>query len=86
MSATEQRLIEKIKHLSLQHLAEVEDFVNFLRALEDDQRITQASAKIAEASFAAVWNNEEDAAYDVRLNQRNDQSAQKAVQDGEPKQ
>ena len=64
MNATEQMLIEKIKQLSLQRLAEVEDFVDFLRAREDEQRLTQAAAKMAEASFAAVWNNDADAAYD----------------------
>lgn len=64
MNATEQMLIEKIKQLSLQRLAEVADFVDFLRAREDEQRLTQAAAKMAEASFAAVWNNDADAAYD----------------------
>lgn len=64
MNATEQMLIEKIKQLPLQRLAEVEDFVDFLRARDDEQRLTQAAAKMAEASFAAVWNNDADAAYD----------------------
>jgi hypothetical protein len=64
MSATEKVLIEKIKQLPPQRLAEVEDFVDFLRTREDEQRLTQAAAKVAEASFATVWNNDEDAAYD----------------------
>ncbi|MDK9712578.1 MAG: DUF2281 domain-containing protein [Sulfuritalea sp.] len=64
MNATEQVLIEKIKQLPPQRLAEVEDFVDFLRTREDEQRLTQATAKVAEESFAAVWNNDEDAAYD----------------------
>ena len=64
MSATEQVLIEKIRQLPPQRLAEVEDFVDFLRTREDEQRLTQSAAKASEASFAAVWNNDEDAAYD----------------------
>lgn len=64
MSATEQALIEKIRQLPPQRLAEVEDFVDFLRTREDEQRLTQAATKVAEASFVAVWNNDEDAAYD----------------------
>jgi len=64
MSATEQGLLDKIKQLTPQRLAEVEDFVDFLRTREDEQRLTQAAAKVVEASFAAVWNNDEDAAYD----------------------
>lgn len=64
MTATEQVLIEKIKQLPPQRMAEVEDFVDFLRAREDDQRLTHAAAKASEASFAAVWDNDDDAAYD----------------------
>lgn len=64
MSATEQVLIEKIRQLPPQRLAEVEDFVDFLRTREDEQRLTRAAARASEASFAAVWNNDEDTAYD----------------------
>jgi uncharacterized membrane protein len=64
MTATEQALIEKIRQLPRQRLAELEDFVDFLRTREDEQRLTQAATKVAEGSFAAVWDNDEDAAYD----------------------
>jgi hypothetical protein len=64
MNAAEQNLIEKIKQLAPQRLAEVEDFVDFLRARDDEQRLTHAAAKASEGSFAAVWDNDEDAAYD----------------------
>lgn len=64
MSASEQGLIEKIRQLPPQRLAEVEDFVDFLRAREDEQRLTQAATRVSEPSFAMVWNNDEDAAYD----------------------
>jgi hypothetical protein len=63
VSATEQALIEKIRQLSPQKLAEVEDFVDFLRA-RDEHRLTQAAAESSEAAFAKVWDNAEDAAYD----------------------
>ena len=64
MTASEQILIEKIKQLPPQRMAEVEDFVDFLRAREGEQRLTHAAAKASEASFARVWDNDEDAAYD----------------------
>ena len=64
MSATEQVLIDKIRQLPPQRLAEVEDFVDFLRTREDEQHLTQAATRASQASFAAVWNNDEDAAYD----------------------
>lgn len=64
MSANEQLLIEKIRQLPPQRLAEVEDFVDFLRTREDERRLVHAAAKVSETSFAAVWDNDEDAAYD----------------------
>lgn len=64
MTAAEQALIDKIKQLPPRRMAEVEDFVDFLRAREDEQRLTQAASKASEASFAQVWDNDEDAAYD----------------------
>ncbi|WP_295391758.1 hypothetical protein [uncultured Thiodictyon sp.] len=64
MSVAEQVLLEKIRQLPPQRLAEAEDFADFLRTREDDRRLTQAAARAGEASFAAVWDNDEDAAYD----------------------
>ncbi len=64
MTAIDRNLIEKLQKLPAQRLAEVEDFVDFLRIREDELRLTQTAAKMAEASFAAVWHNDEDAAYD----------------------
>lgn len=64
MSAPEQVLIEKIRQLPPQRLAELEDFVDFLRTREDEQRLTLAAARASEASFTAVWDNDEDAVYD----------------------
>lgn len=59
-----QALIEKLKDLPPQRIAEVEDFVDFLRARGHEQRLTHAAGKASEASFAAVWDNDEDSAYD----------------------
>jgi hypothetical protein len=64
MTATEQVLFDKIKQLPPQRMAEVEDFVDFLRAREDEHHFTRAATKASEASFAKVWDNDEDAAYD----------------------
>jgi hypothetical protein len=64
MNALDQALFDKIKQLTPQRLAEVEDFVDFLRSRDDEQRLTYAAAKAGEASFAEVWDNDDDAAYD----------------------
>ena len=41
-----QALIEKIKQLPPQRMVEVEDFVDFLRLREDEQRLVQAAQKV----------------------------------------
>ena len=64
MTASEHVLIDKIKQLSPERMAEVEDFVDFLRAREHEQGLTRAAARASEESFAAVWENDDDAAYD----------------------
>lgn len=63
MSATEMTLIEKIRQLAPWQRTAVEDFIDFLKT-RDEQRLTRAMAKASEPSFAAVWDQEEDAAYD----------------------
>ena len=57
-------LIEKLKSLPPQRRAEVEDFVDFLKSREDEQRLTHAAAQASEPAFRAVWDNPDDAEYD----------------------
>ena len=57
-------LVRQDQAASPQRLAEVEDFVDFLREREAEQRLTHAAANASEASFAQVCDNDEDAAYD----------------------
>ena len=58
-----EELLEKIKNLPPERIAEVEDFVDFL-AQRDDRRLVEAAIRMSEDSFREVWDNEEDAAYD----------------------
>lgn len=60
----EQAILAKLKTLPPQRLAEVEDFVDFLRSRDEDRRLVQAAARSAETSFAKVWDNDDDAEYD----------------------
>ena len=60
----EQDLIEKIRRLPEDKLAEVEDFVDFLRQRQEDRRLAQAVTGVSEAAFAQVWDNPDDAEYD----------------------
>lgn len=64
MNAAAYQLAEKILQLPQLRQAEVADFVDFLRAREQDRALVQAAAQTATASFAAVWDNDSDADYD----------------------
>ena len=59
-----QALIEKLKRLPPERRAEVEDFVDFLRTRDEERALVRAASKTSEASFAKLWNNDDDAAYD----------------------
>lgn len=57
-------LLAKLKSLPPQRLAEVEDFVDFLRSRDGDHRLTLSASAASQASFAKVWDNDDDAEYD----------------------
>ncbi|OGA68140.1 MAG: toxin-antitoxin system, antitoxin component, Xre family protein [Betaproteobacteria bacterium RIFCSPLOWO2_12_FULL_68_20] len=59
-----QELIEKLKTLPPERLAEVADFVEFLRARDQARALERAATRASEPAFAKVWENDADAAYD----------------------
>jgi hypothetical protein len=59
----EDSLVEKLRRLPPDKVAEVEDFIDFL-AQRDDRRLTRAASKLSEKAFHKVWDNPHDAAYD----------------------
>lgn len=61
----EAALIEKIRDLSPAQVAEVEDFIDFLRQRERERwAATAAATKLSERAFARVWDNPADEDYD----------------------
>lgn len=60
----EETLIKKIRSLRPERVAEVEDFVDFLRQRDEERRLLQAAAKLSENAFEKVWDNTDDADYD----------------------
>lgn len=60
-----EQITEKIQMLSPEQIAEVEDFVDFLRLRAQDRGLTRASTELSTPAFTAVWNNPEDDVYDV---------------------
>lgn len=64
MSQQIDQVVEKLGNLSAARLAEVEDFIDFLRQRDLDARQRLEFARASESSFAKVWENEDDAIYD----------------------
>lgn len=64
MNGQADQLIEKLKALPPERRAEVEDFVDFLQSRHADRRLVEAAAKATEPALTAIWDNDQDAAYD----------------------
>jgi hypothetical protein len=60
----ESSLLDKLRMLPPERLAEVEDFIDFLRLREQEEALTRAATKLAEPAFDRVWDNPDDADYD----------------------
>lgn len=61
----EQVILEKLRSLPPEQVAEVEDFVDFLAHRQTEERsLTQAAGQLAATAFARVWDNPDDADYD----------------------
>ncbi|MBA5866648.1 MAG: toxin-antitoxin system, antitoxin component, Xre family protein [Nitrospira sp. CR1.3] len=65
MKVHEQTLLEKLRKLPPERLAQVEDFVDFLAHSQADERgLTHAAGQLATAAFTRGWDNPADADYD----------------------
>jgi hypothetical protein len=63
--AHEQTLLEKLRGLPPERLAEVEDFVDFLAHRQAGEfGLTQAAGRLAQTALTKVWDNPADADYD----------------------
>jgi hypothetical protein len=62
--SSEEELLAKIRGLPPERLAEVEDFVDFLRLRDEERSLTDAAARLSEDAFARVWGHPDDADYD----------------------
>ena len=64
VSPKEKSLLQKIRSLPADKIAEIEDFVDFVRYKNEDLQLNRATTKLSEAAFQKVWDNPEDDAYD----------------------
>ena len=60
-----QALLEKMQALPPERLSEVEDFVDFIVAREQERTLTRAASAASTPAFAAIWNNLDDDVYDA---------------------
>lgn len=58
-------LIDKLETLPPERIAEVEDFIDFLKQRDTDRQLTHTATKAAEPSLKKVWDNPDDAVYDT---------------------
>ncbi|MBD2189126.1 toxin-antitoxin system, antitoxin component, Xre family protein [Pseudanabaena mucicola] len=62
---SEQRILEKIRKLPFDKIVELENFIDLLyQRPNSSQALVTTSTKLSEASFAKIWDNPEDSAYD----------------------
>jgi len=65
MSPSTQLLIDKIKALPVERIGEIEDFVDFIATRAQDRSLIGAAKLASAPSFAQIWNNADDDAYDA---------------------
>lgn len=58
-------LAEKLACLTPEQMAEVEDFVEFVRLRSQERSLARAAANVSIPSFKAIWDNPEDDVYDA---------------------
>lgn len=65
MPADPRALIEKIRALPADRIAEIEDFTDFISLRERERALTRAAAEASAPTFVAIWSNRDDDAYDA---------------------
>ena len=60
-----QALVERIRALPPERIAEIEDFIAFVTAREQERAVTRAGSAVSAPAFATVWENPDDDAYDA---------------------
>jgi hypothetical protein len=65
MPSNIQALIEKLQTLPPDRLAEVEDFVDFVRLREQQRALARDATAVSAPAFAGIWSNPEDDVYNA---------------------
>jgi len=65
MQSQVQKVLEKLEDLTPERLAEVEDYIDFLRQRDQGKNLRKNFTQASESAFSQVWNNDSDAIYDT---------------------
>ncbi|MGH8593634.1 MAG: toxin-antitoxin system, antitoxin component, Xre family protein [Gammaproteobacteria bacterium] len=57
-------VVQKLRTLSSERIAEVEDFIDFLKQRDEDRQLTRAAMRATEPVLERIWDNADDAEYD----------------------
>jgi hypothetical protein len=65
MPSNTKALIEKLQTRPPDRLAEVEDFVDFVRLREQQRALARDATAVSAPAFAGIWSNPEDDVYNA---------------------
>jgi chromosome condensin MukBEF ATPase and DNA-binding subunit MukB len=67
LTLTEEKIITKIRQLSPDKIQKLEEFIDQLSQPKNnsDQYLTLAASQLSESVLAKIWDNAEDAEYDI---------------------
>ncbi|MGA0588385.1 hypothetical protein ACO2Q2_14850 [Dyella sp. KRB-257] len=57
-------VVEKLRRLPPERVAEVEDFIDFLASRDTDRGLVRAAQAASTPALQTLWDNADDAAYD----------------------
>jgi len=63
-ASDQEKIIQKLRTLSPDKVAEVVDFVDFISQKDRHRRLLKSGNKLDEDAFEKVWDNSEDEIYD----------------------
>ena len=56
-----EQLANKLQTLSQERITEVEDFIDYLRQRDEDQRLTKLAMNASQSTLNTIWDNADDA-------------------------
>ena len=65
MQTQVENMIKKLDQISPERLAEIDDFIDFIRLRDQNNTLYKDFIRASESAFVKVWDNDDDAVYDT---------------------